>query len=432
MARAPAHDTARTTRSSSSRSPGESAQFASSSRVRDLSSGPHSLARTLGGAARTMSSGTIPTAAALRAAFDAPGPLTVGLEEELMLLDPETLDLSPRASALLPRLDGEHRFKLELPASQLEILTAPAGTVTEAVEQLGRGRADLLEAIGDAARPAAAAVHPFAAPDGELNADARYAYTMEEFGPVARRQLVCALQVHVAVGDADRTLAVHDALRSYLPELAALAANGPFHAGVDTELASVRPKIAETLPRQGIPPPLESWEGFAGALRWGRAARVVPTPRVWWWELRPNPAFGTLELRVPDAQTTVSEAGAVAAVAHSLVGTLAARAEAGEPLPCDPTWRIAENRWLACRHGVEGALVDLATGERRSARERLHELLDELEPAAERLGCTKELAGARALIEHNGAMRQRAAARELGLHGLVGWVADRFAPHGEV
>ncbi len=379
-----------------------------------------------------MSSATIPTAAALRAAFDAPAPLTVGLEEELMLLDPETLNLSPQARTLLSRLGGDERFKLELPASQLEILTAPAASVGEAADQLARGRADLLEAIGDAARPAAAAVHPFAAPDGELNSDARYAHTVQEFGPVARRQLVCALQIHVAVGDADRTLAVHDALRSYLPELASLAANGPFHAGVDTGLASIRPKIAEALPRQGIPPRLERWEAFAEALRWGRAAGVVPSPGVWWWELRPNAAFGTLELRVPDAQTTVAEAAAVAAVIHSLIGTLAARAEAGEPLPCPPTWRIAENRWLACRHGVEGTLVDLTTGERRAARERLHELVDELEPAAQRLGCTQELSGARTLVERNGAMRQRAVAHNLGLRGLAGWLADRFPPQAEV
>src|SRR5215211_214386 len=375
-----------------------------------------------------MSSGTSPTPAELRAAFDATEPLTVGLEEELMLLDPETLYRWPRSHALLSRLDGDPRFKLELPASQLEIVTAPRRSVAEAVGELARGRIELADAARGSARPAAAAVHPLAPPEGELNSDGRYLHTIRGYGPVARRQLVSALQVHVALGDADLTLAVHDALRSYLPELAALAANGPFYGGADTELASVRPKIGESLPRQGIPPPLESWEGFAEALRWGRRADVVPAAGVWWWELRPNINFGTLEIRVPDAQTTVAEAAAVAAVAHALVARLAASAGAGEPLPVHASWRIAENRWLACRHGVEGSLADLTTGARRPARERLHELLDELQPAAERLGCSAELASARSLVAENGAMRQRAAASELGLRALPGWLADRFPP----
>ena len=147
---------------------------------------------------------------------------------------------------------------------------------------------------------------------------------------MARRQLVCALQVHVAVGGADRTLAVYNALREHLPELAALAANAPFHAGADTGLASIRPKISEGLPRQGIPPAFASWDELAAELRWGTTAGALPELALWWWELRPHLSHGTLELRVPDAQTTVAEAAAVAAVAHALVVRLAERHDAGE------------------------------------------------------------------------------------------------------
>ena len=367
-----------------------------------------------------------PTADALRAAFDAPAPLTIGLEEELMLLDPGTLELAPVGPEALARLDGDPRFKLELPASQLEIITAPAADVPAAMRQLAAGRADVAVGTEGLARPAAAAVHPFGATEGELNDEERYRRTAHEFGRHARRQLVCALQVHVAVGSAAATLAVYNALRSWLPDLAALAASAPFHGGRDTGLASVRPKIAEELPRQGVPPAIESWEAFAAALGWGAAAEVVPEPAVWWWELRPHPAWGTLELRVPDAQATLADAGAVAALAHALVGWLTERHEAGEELGADATWRIEENRWSACRWGVEGTLADLRTGERAPTRDRLRGLIDAVAPTAERLGCARELEHARSLAERNGAIKLRELAAERGIPAVAGWLAERF------
>ena len=269
------------------------------------------------------------TAAALRDAFDAPEPLTVGLEEELMLLDPESLELAPRAAEVLDRLDGDTRFKPELPAAHLEIVTPPLPDVGAAITTLAGGRRRLQEAAEGLVRPAGAGVHPFSPAEGPLNEGERYDRIRAEYGRVAERQLVCALQVHVALGGADRTLAVYNALRGYLPELAALAANAPIFQSRDTGLASVRPKISETLPRQGVPPPIESWEAFAEELGWGAASGAVPEPGLWWWELRPHPVFGTLELRVPDTQTTLAEAEGVAGFAHALVGRLAERHDAG-------------------------------------------------------------------------------------------------------
>lgn len=368
----------------------------------------------------------VPTADELRAVFDASKALTIGLEEELMVLDPGSLDLAPIAEQVLERMAGDARFKRELPAAQIEIVTPPARSVPQAIEALATARRALAETSGDLARFAAAGTHPFAGPDGVLNRHERYRHTLTEYGPVARRQLVFALQVHVAVGGAERSLAVYNALRSHLPELAALAANAPFHAGRDSGLASARPKIAETLPRQGIPPAIESWESFAGALRWGAASGSVPEPRLWWWELRPHTAFGTLEIRVPDAQVTVREAGAVAAVAHSLVAWLAARHDAGEVLPVHPTWRLEENRWSACRHGVHGRLSDPDSGRTEPTAERLGRLLDDLEPIALELGCASELAHGRALAHENGSDRQRAQHHEGDPTALTRWLADRF------
>jgi carboxylate-amine ligase len=369
-----------------------------------------------------------PTAEQLRASFDAAGSLTLGLEEELMLLDPETLDLLPRALDVLARTNGDGRFKPELPAAQLEIVTPPLARAGEAVAALGRGRRDLAAAAAGIGRLAAAGVHPFAAPEGVLNSGGRYDLTLREYGTIASRQLVCGLQVHVAAGGAERSLAVYNALRAHLPELAALAANAPFHGGRDTGLASMRPKISEQLPRQGIPPVIGSWESFAAALRWGAVAGAVPEPRRWWWELRLHPAYGTLEVRVPDAQAELGHAAAVTGVVHALVGHLAARHDAGELPPPAATWRIEENRWSACRDGVEGALADLETGERRPTRERLHALLDALAPAAAELECAAEVEAARELVERNEAMRQREAAGPHGdLRAVVAWLADAYA-----
>jgi carboxylate-amine ligase len=367
-----------------------------------------------------------PSAAELRAAFDAPAPLTVGLEEELMLLDPATLDLLPRASAVIARTAGDPRFKLELPAAQLEIVLPPAATVPDAIAALAAARRDLAAAAAPTGVPAAAGVHPFAAPEGALNAGDHYERLHAEYGAFARRQLGCALQVHVAVRGAERALAVYNALRGHLPELAALAANAPFHDGRDTGLASVRPKLAEQLPRQGIPPAIRSWDAFAGALAWGARAGAVPTPRAWWWELRPNVAYGTLELRVPDAQSTLADAAGVAAYAHALVGWLAERHDAGERLDAPPSWRIEENRWAACRDGVEGSFADLASGERRPVRDVLLARLEALVPVAERLGCAAELEHAEALVAANGALRQRAAAADGGVRAVAAALVDSY------
>jgi carboxylate-amine ligase len=366
----------------------------------------------------------------LRARFDAHDTFTIGLEEELMLLDPETLDLVPAAGKLLDGgpLAGDQRFKRELPAAQLEIAAPPAATVAEAAAHLAAARADLLAAADGRVTFAAAGVHPFAAEEGELSRGEAYDRTRAEYGPVARRQLVSGLHVHVAVPGADAAMAVYNGLRSLLPELAALGANGAFYGGRDSGLASVRPLISGLLPRQGVPPALSSLEAYARALAWGAAAGALPSAAQWWWELRLHPVHGTLEVRVPDAQTTVADAAAVAAVVHALVATLADGALA--PVVAD-TWRIEENRWSACRHGLDGVMADLRTGERTPTRERLHALLDAIAGAGETLGCAAELRDARALVERNGALRQRAVAAAAGdadpARAVAADLAGRFA-----
>lgn len=351
--------------------------------------------------------------------------MTVGLEEELMVLDPVTLDLAPRARALLAALGDDARARPELPEAQLEIVSTPCATVADAAAQLAGTRRDLAAAAADWARLAGGGAHPFAAPEGPLNPALCYATMRGEYGPMARRQLVFGLHVHVAVGGCDRALAVYNALRSHLPELAALGANAPFHGGRDTGLASVRPTISETLPRQGVPPAFASWAELAGALAWGRRSGALPRQRLWWWELRLHPLHGTVEVRVPDAQGTVGETAALGAVVHALAAELARRHDAGEALPVAPTWRIEENRWSALRHGLDGTLADLVTGEPAPTRERLEVLLERLRTAAREVGCEAELATARALVERNGAQRQREAAAG-DPQAAIAWLSGRF------
>jgi carboxylate-amine ligase len=363
-------------------------------------------------------------AAAWRAAFEPPAPLTIGIEDEVMIVDGETLDLVPRAAQIV---DAAHdpRIRLELPAAQLELVTGPAATVAQATAELAVLRAQATElARARGLRLAAAGAHPFAAPDGVLNERPRDRHIAAEYGPIARRQLVFGLHVHLRVRGADRALAVFDALREHLPTVAALAANAPLFDGGDSGLSSVRPTLSGLLPRQGIPPALHTWDAVADDFAWGRASGRVPEFASWWWEARLHPTFGTIEVRVPDAQTTVGETAAVAAVLHALAAWLAARHDGGDLPPPAATWRIAENRWSAARHGLDAVLCDLRSGRRDAARDVLGVLFDALAPHARELGA--DLGGAHVLAEVNGALRLREAAAGAGITDATRWLCDRF------
>jgi len=368
------------------------------------------------------------TAEGWRTLLDGVTDHTIGVEEELMLLDPGTLDLLPAAARVRHELGHAVSLRTELPAAQVETASPVCTTVRQAAEALATARRTLAGGVAGWARLAGSGTHPFAAAEGVLNDAPQYAGLIEEFPWVLPRQLVFGLHVHVAVRGADRALAVLNALRSYLPDIAVLAGNAPLHAGRDTGLASLRPKLSELLPRQGVPPVYGSWEERAVYERWGRRGGAFPGTGEPWWELRPHDELGTIELRVPDTQSTAEEAAGVVAFAAALVASLAARHDAGEALPVHDSVRIAENRWRAMRHGLGGTLLDLDTGEPQPARARVLALIDAVAPAAERLGGAAELEYARTLAARNGAERQRALASERGVRGVVEWLADAFVP----
>lgn len=359
--------------------------------------------------------------------FEHTGAPTFGVEEELLLLDPVTLELLHEA----PRMIAGLPAKLELPACQLEIAGAVHEDLGALGEELARSRARVAGALEGRARLLAAGAHPFAPAEGALNAGAHYERLERQYGMLARRQLVCGLHVHVGLpGGAARVLAVHNALRSHLPDIAALAANAPLQRGVPTGMASVRPFICGLLPRQGIPPAYAGWRELEADLAWGRRAGALQGVQGWWWELRLHPQLGTIELRAADSQSTPREAAAMAAFGACLVLWLAERHDAGDLPPPAPAWRIAENRFSAARHGVAGRMADLQSGRPLATAERLERLLDALAPLAGRMGASELIASARGLIARPPAQRQLRLHAELGVRGATRRLSELFAAPG--
>ncbi|MFD7160520.1 YbdK family carboxylate-amine ligase [Kribbella sp. NPDC059898] len=340
---------------------------------------------------------------------------TVGLEEELLLVDRGTW--LPVAAADVLEDIRDPRIKQELPACQVEIATTVHTDPSVAVEELHRCRGLIAAACGPGVAMIAAPVHPLVDGPVELSGTARSAGLDRRYREIIQRQLVSSLQVHLAFGDADCTLAVYHALRDVLPELAALAAGAPFAAGRDTGLCSVRPVISGQLPRQGVPPIIPSWEQFAEDLEWAVGGGAVTDPSEWWWELRPHIQFGTLELRVLDVPATTERAGAIVRFVYALAARLADLHQLGELPPPAPSWRIAENRWAALRDGVRGQLLDLRTGAARPTRRRLYDLIDAAEAYA--LGGLDDV---RALVEHPPVDHLR----RLGPRRVAPWLAEVF------
>lgn len=351
-------------------------------------------------------------------AFEQAGGLTVGIEEELILLDPQTLAPAPAAARTLDALGDDSRFTRELKEAQVEILTPPCRSAAEAGRELAAARRVLVECLRGRFRVASVGMHPLVPSLGRITEDRRFRELEDEYQWVARSSAGCGLHVHVAVGGAGRSIAVFNAARGYLPELAALSANSPFRDGEDTGLASVR-QLGETFPRTGIPPAFSGWRGLVAFLEWGRRGGLFPDATHFWWDLRPSLEHGTIELRVADAQTRVEDSTAVAALFACVLADLAERYDERERLPVPPTHLIAENSWRAMRYGVAGRFVDLETGEPQPARERIAALIDRLEPVADRLGCGDELRHARTLLAGTGADRQRYVAEREGMDGLL-------------
>jgi carboxylate-amine ligase len=251
--------------------------------------------------------------------------------------------------------------------------------------------------------------HPFAlARDQVVTPNARYHALVEEMQWAARRLLICGTHVHVGVPSGEHAIAVVNEVLRHLPLFLILSSSSPFLEREDTGLASSRSKVFESLPTAGLPPKLEDWSDFEAFMQTLIASGSIESVREVWWDVRPHPDFGTVELRMCDAVATLREVQAIAGLAQTLVAHVIDEIDRGTLQPPLREWAVRENRWLAARHGAAASLIVDDRGERRPAGELLAELVAVLQPTAERLGTADDLADALRLWEIGpGYQRQR-------------------------
>ncbi|MGI8714129.1 MAG: carboxylate-amine ligase [Solirubrobacteraceae bacterium] len=333
---------------------------------------------------------------------------TLGIEEELMILDAQSLELVNAIEALLePAPAGE--IKPELMESVLEISTDPCADIAEAGEQL---RALRHQVASTAARKemaiGSAGTHPFAMwEDQRIVARPRYRDLISALRFVARQELIFGMHVHVGVDDPDKAIHVANGMRVHMPVLLGLSANSPFWRAAATGMASTRTPIFRAFPRVGIPPTYEDWEDWERRIEFMINARVIEDYTYLWHDVRPHPMFGTVEIRVMDSQTHVEHSLGLAALVQALVRELAEHFDAGKRLSKYPFEMLDENKWLAARHGLEGELVDLPSSDRVSTRALARRLLDRMREHCTDLGSRSELEAVEDLLSRgNGAARQ--------------------------
>jgi glutamate---cysteine ligase / carboxylate-amine ligase len=333
---------------------------------------------------------------------------TVGIEEELMILDAGTLDLVNAIEDLLGPADHGD-VKPELMESVLEISTDPCRTIAEAggqLRELRRSVRERAEARGYAI--GSAGTHPFARwEDQRIVARPRYRDLISALRFVARQELIFGMHVHVGLDDPETAIFVANGMRLHVPALLALSANSPYWRGDVTGLASTRMPIFRAFPRVGIPPYYRDWADYRARIGFQVESGVIEDYTYLWYDVRPHPRLGTVEIRAMDSQTRLEHTVGIAALVQSLVRKLATDREAGrEPIRA-PYEMLDENRWLAARHGLGGEVVDLPSTRRITTKALVRRLLDEVADHARDLGCDDELDGVRDLLDRgNGAQRQ--------------------------
>jgi glutamate---cysteine ligase / carboxylate-amine ligase len=345
----------------------------------------------------------------LKANFTGPN-YTIGIEEELMILDPDSCTLVNEVHALLDECADPEHIKPELLESVLEISTPPAADTREAGAELRRLRAKVCAAAERRGlRIASAGTHPFAKwEDQRVVPQDRYRELVDALRFVARQEIIFGLHVHVGIDDREKAIHVANGMRLHVPLLLALSANSPFWRGHPTGLASARMPIFRGFPRVGVPPEYDGWKDFEDRIAFMTEAGVIDDYTWMWYDVRPHPNLGTVEIRAMDAQTRVEHTLGLAALVQAMVRELAEGFSAGDALPRATDEVLDANRWLAARHGLDGELVDLPRTDRVATRELARRVLDRLEPHARDLGSAAELEAVGDLIERgNGAHRQQ-------------------------
>src|SRR3954447_5231012 len=358
-------------------------------------------------------------------------PWTVGVEEEVMLLEPDGSPAwrSEDVLQVLPDWLAEHT-RGETHGLALELATHPQPTVGEAAAQLHRLRAGLAEAVGRLGlRAAVAGTHPLVrAEDVQVSPGARYQYLHSSLRELARREPTFALHVHVAVPDPELAVRALNGIRAHIPVLLALSANSPFTRGRDSGLASARTPVFQAFPRTGLPREFAGYAEYAEAVDVLIRCGAIPEPTFIWWDVRLQPKLGTLEVRVMDAQTRIRDTAALVALVQCLVRIEALQGMAEPELTHAPEV-LDENRFIAARDGIRAQLLDPHRNRGVPAAGRLATLVDACWPHARALGCERELKLLAHLAGDPGATRQRAIASERdGLRGLLRALVGEFSP----
>jgi glutamate---cysteine ligase / carboxylate-amine ligase len=347
--------------------------------------------------------------------FGAGEPYTLGVEEEYMLLEPAIWDLVSHIEPILARVSDDAKFEArvnpELMQSVLEITTPVCRTAGEVEVELRQLRSYVAEiARREGCRFASAGTHPFSLFERQrITAKERYRRLVDDLQYIARAELVFGMHVHVAVDGPDKAIEVANGLAVQIPQLLALSASSPFWRGELTGLQSSRQMLFSTFPRSGVPPRFSSYAEFdelIGQLE--RTGCIADYTHVW-WDIRPHPRLGTIELRVCDAVTRVEDTVAIAAFVQALVKMLSEEVDAGRPVPSFHRLLVVENKWRAARWGLQAPVMDLLTGasERVPIAELVRRTVRELEPHARELGSERELEGIEEILARgNGADAQ--------------------------
>jgi glutamate---cysteine ligase / carboxylate-amine ligase len=346
--------------------------------------------------------------------FGASAPFTLGVEEEYMLLDPVTFDLVQHVETVLTAArDGEltERLGPELMQSVLEISTPICETAADVDRELRKLRSFVTNlARGQELRVGSSGTHPYSLFERQrITARDRYRNLVDQLQYVARRELIFGLHIHVAVDGPEKAIKVMNALLVHLSDLLALSANSPFWRGDATGLASSRQMVFAAFPRSGPPPRFRDYEDYAAVVGQLEKTGCIADYTHIWWDIRPHPRFGTIELRVMDAVTRVEETVALAAYVQALVKYYSEQFDAGKELPSYHRILTSENKWLGARYGLEAPVMDLATGRRNRVpiAQLIRRALRAIEPHARELGAERELEGIREILGRgNGADRQ--------------------------
>ncbi|HEX8647557.1 MAG TPA: YbdK family carboxylate-amine ligase [Thermoleophilaceae bacterium] len=354
---------------------------------------------------------------------------TVGVEEEAMLLHPGEWKLSQNCEQVLTTLPERlaARATAETHGSALELATRPHATVAEAAGELASLRAELAaELRGQGLSVASAGTHPFAVwSDTVVSPGERYQFLYGSLRELARREPTHALHVHVGVPSPDDAIRVANRMRAHLPLLLALSGSSPFWQGRDSGLASARTPLFQAFPRVGVPRMFRDYEDWVETVDKLVRCDAFPDPSFLWWDVRIQPRYGTVEVRIMDAQMTTAYTASLTALVQCLVRLECEEGWASDALLELPE-AIEENRFLAARDGMQASFIDLDLEMSVPVRTLVKEVLAACVPHAQELGCVDELARVQLVAELPGATWQRHRASAGGLRGLVAEMAGAY------